>query len=582
MLIVVLLLLQSEVSPRDAAIESERAYAALRDSRYDEAAAGFRRVLELQPGNAHLRKDLAYTLLKRGDRDGAREQFEAALHSDPADERTALEYGFVCYETRRPQAARRTFLRLKSSQDKEIRKVAEQAFENVDRPLREGIERWSEAVQRAPRQWSAHEELAQLAETRDLLDLAAEHYEHAWRLRPAQSSLLLDLARVWTELGDAKRARQTLVAAWRSGNPRVAETARELLDGEIPRDSDLALAVTTEAGGETTASPALPAREMGERSLASSYLNDAHRYFEQAHKDDPADANVIYKLGVTSNLLGRDREALNWFDQARRSTDADVRDKARSAYESLRPSFSRFSLNAWTIPFYSSRWNDVFFYGQMRGEWTRPGRALIPYVSLRFVGDSQGRAEGRGPATPLFLSENSVIAGAGLHWRLSPRLYLWGEAGESVSYLGHRQDSALMRPDYRGGVSYLHGWGRLLGSSEGGLFAETNLDGVYASRFNHDMLLYIQSRSGRTFSRSLSGWQAQAYFAWNVTLDLKGEYWGNVVEFGPGARFTSPALPKGMSFRVEMLRGAHLVNDSNPGGPRYWDLRTGMWYAFSR
>jgi len=35
-----------------------------------------------------------------------------------------------------------------------------------------------------PGNFSAHEELARLAEQRDELELAAEHFEAAWRLRP--------------------------------------------------------------------------------------------------------------------------------------------------------------------------------------------------------------------------------------------------------------------------------------------------------------------------------------------------------------------------------------------------------------
>ncbi len=575
--LVILLLLRGEVP---AVRPAEQAYAELRMGHYDAAVAGFRESLSIDGAQAHLRKDLAYTLLKRGDREEARDEFERALELDPKDERAALEYAFLCYETRRVQAARRTFLRLRASNDEEVRRTAARAFESVDAPLREGLERWSEAIRLAPRQWSAHEELARLAEAADRLDLAAEHFEHAWRLRPSQDSLLIDLARVWQALGERGKARQALARAWRDGPPRVAETAREMLRGGVPAETEIALARPQPPPGDVLSAPPLPPREMGERSLAGSYLHDAYRYFREAYDENPADAEVALKLGQTANLLRRDREALKWFAVARRSAEPSIARSADAAYESLAPSFETVSFNAWSIPFYSSRWGGAFLYGQAKAEWKPARMPLTPYLSLRFIGDTAGRQEGR-PMGVLFLSENSIIAAAGLRARINGNAFAWAEAGQAVSYRGRRPDAALSMPDYRGGISVLKGWGRLLGSENGGRFTETNVDGVYASRFNDDMLLYVQNRTGYTFARGRGGWQAQVHLAWNITADRRGEYWGNYVEAGPGVRLVFPGLPRGMTWRAELLRGAHLVNTSNPWGPNYWDFRTGMWYAFT-
>jgi tetratricopeptide (TPR) repeat protein len=579
----ILLLLRGDVPAGRlaAAAYAEQAYAELRLGHYDAAVAGFRESLAVDGGQAHLRKDLAYTLLKRGDREEAREEFERALELDPKDERAALEYGFLCYETRRVQAARRTFLRLRESGNEEVRRTAAEAFERVDGPLREGLERWSEAIRLAPRQWSAHEELARLAEAADRLELAAEHYEHAWRLRPSQDSLLLDLARVWQGLGEEERARQALARAWRDGPPRVAETAREMLAGGVPAETEVALArPEPEEAEEVYAAPPLGAREMGERSLAGSYLNDAYRYFREAHDDNPADGEVALKLGITSNLLRRDREALKWFALARRSAEPSIARSAEAAYEALAPSYQKVSFSAWSIPYYSSRWGGAFLYGQAKAEWKAGRLPVTPYLSVRFVGDTAGRLEGR-PMGALFLSENSVIPAVGLRRRINGNAFAWAEAGQAVSYRGRRADAALSIADYRGGVSLLKGWGRLLGAERGGRFMETNVDGVYASRFGDDLLLYVQNRTGYTFGRGRGGWQVQAHVAWNITADRRGEYWGNIVEAGPGVRLVLPGLPRGMSWRAEVLRGAHLVNTANPWGPNYWDFRTGIWYAFA-
>src|SRR6202043_2414468 len=81
---------------------------------------------------------------------------------------------------------------------------------------------------------SGHQELARLAEQRDELPLAAEHYEHAWRLRPDHRELLLDLGRVWKQLDRAEDAGAALLAASRGAEARIAEQARELLPVRYP------------------------------------------------------------------------------------------------------------------------------------------------------------------------------------------------------------------------------------------------------------------------------------------------------------------------------------------------------------
>jgi len=50
----------------------------------------------------------------------------------------------------------------------------ERAFRNIDAPLAAGIERWKKAIEMGADNFSAHFELATLAEQRDELALAAE------------------------------------------------------------------------------------------------------------------------------------------------------------------------------------------------------------------------------------------------------------------------------------------------------------------------------------------------------------------------------------------------------------------------
>ena len=174
----------AQVSPDS---QFNRAYQALAAKDYDTAISAFRKGLSLQPANAKAHKDLAYTLLKTGDNAEARDEFAQALKLDEHDDTAALEFAFLAYETKKPIEARRTFDRLRQSANAATRKTAAQAFTNIDQPLADSIARWQQALSRVPdpnalSTFSAHWELAQTAELRDDLPLAAEQFAICRRL----------------------------------------------------------------------------------------------------------------------------------------------------------------------------------------------------------------------------------------------------------------------------------------------------------------------------------------------------------------------------------------------------------------
>lgn len=643
----------------------QKAYDALRARKYDVAIAAFQDALAAAPQRPAIRKDLAYTLLKVGETEAARDQFAEAMRLDPADEHVALEYAFLCYETKQEAVARRVFDRIRKTGNA----TAEQAFQNIDRPLAEGIERWRKALEMSPDNFSAHEELARLAEQRDELGLAAEHYEAAFRIKPAERRLLLDLGRIWKAQGRAEPAMSALLAASRGAQPRVAEKARELLPGRYPyvyefdnaikldpnnvelrrelaylrlemgdrgeaeaqfrtihqlapddllssaqlgflmlNRGDVAAArplleqvlkggneeladrvrtalkmpQTLRQRSETKRRASDEAKDMADKSLKAGYVKDALKYLTIAQEMDPLDFSVMLKLAWTYNLLHDDKDAIRWFDLASKSPDPNTASDAKTAYKNLRPAFQRFRFMAWMFPFYSSRWQDAFGYAQAKEEMKLGSLPLRAYISTRIIGDVRRNI---GPSSaipyPQYLSESSVIFGAGVATAPWRGITAWMEAGESMKYLASRKDLAAAIPDYRGGVSYAKGKGHLMGGHRG-WFAETNDDGVYVSRFQDDMLLYSQNRCGYTFAATESGAQAQAYWNANVTADRLRQYWANYVETGPGLRFRPPSAPKALTVSVNAMRGAYLVNAGNPRRPNFFDIRIGVWYAFTR
>lgn len=651
--------------PDPAYAPLEKAYDALRAKDYDRAIASFREAVKIAPDRPGMHKDLAYTLLKIGENEAARDQFAEAMRLDPRDDHVALEYAFLCYETKQQAVARRIFDRVRKTGNA----TAAQAFENIDRPLREGIARWTKALELSPNNFSAHEELARLAEQRDEWPLAVEHYRKAWALRPDRRALLVDLGRVYTLMSRPDEANAVLLAASRSAEPRVAEEARELLPKRYPYvyEFQRALAVDpsnvelrrelaylhmemknrAEAekefravvesapddlqsvaqlgllrwtrGDEEGALPLLQrvlaggdrdlaervraamktpqnlqrhaeeskagsdqAKLLGEKSLEKGYLQDALKYFRVAHENDPDDHGVMLKLGWTYNLLKDDREAVRWFNLARASPDPATAAEASRAYHNLLPGIELFRTTVWVFPLYSSRWDDVFAYAQAKTELNLKHSWLRPYLSVRLVGDSRGEAY-LANYGPQYLSERSIILALGVATRPVYGAFGWFEAGESLRLNPTTADPGRLLPDYRGGVSYVKGLGHLLAGGSHGLFAETNDDGIYVSRFNKDTLLYSQNRAGITMrsSESFGGLHAQFYWNANATADMQGQYWANYVETGPGVKFKFESSRVPLLFSVNLLRGAYLINQGNPRGPNFNDLRIGVWYAFT-
>jgi tetratricopeptide (TPR) repeat protein len=123
-----------------------KAYSALQARKYDEAIRYFEAASALSPARASIHKDLGYTLLKIGETELARDRFADAMRLEPGDSHVALEYAFLCYETKQQAAARRVFDRLR----RQGNSVAEQAFRNIDEALAAGIARWARAVELTP------------------------------------------------------------------------------------------------------------------------------------------------------------------------------------------------------------------------------------------------------------------------------------------------------------------------------------------------------------------------------------------------------------------------------------------------
>lgn len=315
-----LLWAQTSAPPPDPAYATlARAYEALRTHDYDTAIGNFVKGIEAAPKRSSIRKDLAYTYLKIGENILARDQFHEAMMLDPADTQVAMEYAFLCYETKEQAQARRIFDRIRKSGNA----TAEKAFQNIDAPLAAGIARWKSAIEMGADNFSAHFELATLAEQRDELALAAEHYEKAWRLLPDRRSVLVDLGRVLKAAGKEAKANAALLAASRGGETRAAEMARELLPERYPYVSEFRSALEFDPKNVALR------RELGFLLLQMGRPEEAEREFRVLADPAPGDLLAVAQLGFLLYSRGERAAATPLFQRVLNSNDEDLGNRVR-------------------------------------------------------------------------------------------------------------------------------------------------------------------------------------------------------------------------------------------------------------
>ena len=212
-----------------------------------------------------------------------------------------------------------------------------------------------------------------------------------------------------------------LERALKSDDDAVTDRVREAL--RMPK----ALKKRPEAPRSQTSNEA---KTLAEKSLEAGYLKDAVKYLRIAHENDPVDFHVMLKLGWAYNMLKDDQEAIEWFRLARRSSDPVVAQDADRAYRNLRSGLARVHTSTWVLPFYSSRWKDVFTYAQVKTEYKLSNLPVRLYLSTRFSGDTRGSIHDPSISiNPQGLSESAAIPGIGASFQPWRGTTFWGKPG---------------------------------------------------------------------------------------------------------------------------------------------------------
>ncbi len=543
----------------EAKQKAEEAYARV-DGELRRAIERWSAAVEQDPANRAARLELARNLEKRREPARAAEQYLAAWRLPPRREETLLDLARARHDAGDAEGAAGAWLLAARSP---VTRLAERAREKL--PRREPFaNEYRRALELDPAHSALRRDLAFLLLATQRADEAVAEFEAIVRQDPKDMLAAAQLGFLYLERQQAERAVPLLEKVARGPDAELARRARETL----------ATRKTSERR-----EGAHPYKVLAEKSLALSYLDDARRYYQAAYEIDPEDLEVAFQLGVVHNILRDDREALRWFGRAMRSPDAPLAARARRGHSNLAPQFKRFQTTLWTYPVFSSRWHDAFQYAQLKTELKLKRWPVRPYLSLRLIADWKRREEG---PLPYLLSENSLIAGVGARTGIWHGLMLWGEAGQSISYLRERPPGTPRAgPDYRGGLMWFRGLGTSLARDRPGSFAEFNADVVYLSRYSRNVIAYWQMRPGWRLPGG-ARWRSQLFWNVNLTADRRREYYANFAEIGPGYRFRLPQFSRPVDVTVSALRGVYLINAFNPRPPHYYDLRVALWYSLAR
>ena len=526
------------------------------ESELSQSIARWNEAVEMDPGNLSAQLELAALYDKRGDSEKAAGHYLAAWDI-PSD----IPHDEILPRLARARAASgdqegATGAWLLASRSQETR-IAEAARPHLPERYPYASE-FRQALEINPRHFGLRQDLAYLQLEVGNDEEARKEFEILVEQNPKDLLAAAQLAFLYLERNQASEAAGLL------------ERARRSPDEDLAGRAEQALRQTREAQAQ-------PHRDRGVQSLEKHYLEDARRSFLRAYEIDPNDFDAALKIGILSNLMHDDRDAMRWFRTASASPDPEIAAQGRQFHANLAPQFRRFTTTLWTFPFFSTRYHDVFQYSQLKTEIRVADLPIRPYFSLRFVGDLKQHIAD----APQFLSESSLIAAAGLRVAGPRGLTLWAEAGEALSYLGNRPPGVPRAgPDYRGGLNWFLSKGASLGGSRSGTFGEMSFDGVYVSRFDNDWITYSQFRTGYRLpgQRML---RSQLYWNLNLTADRNRTYWANYVEFGPGLRVRIAGRSRPLDLSVNFLRGVHLINEGNPRRPNYYDLRIGLWYSLA-
>jgi len=340
----------------------------------------------------------------------------------------------------------------------------------------------------------------------------------------------------------------------------------------VARDAPLAFSEqATKALAEMRSRRLRDRKEYGYQLLAQNRKSEAIKVFEAVHNDDPSDAAVTLQIAYLYAAAGRTSKAKLLFAAASKDADTKFAGQANAGLEQLDLDSKFWFASFYAAPFYQSRFsNEINPANAKIG--LNISRYFQPYVGLRFTRDVRSEVG----TLPQIYSDNSAVFSVGVQsilWHTGAVLY--AEAGTAVHLIGEKP---LAAPDYRVGIDWFRSWGAALvhAGDAGHSLSPTGsayADGGFYSRYDHNFIGNVQLREGINLPTS-GVLPMQLLAATNLVRDLNGNFYNNVIEFGPVLRISPLRRVPSLSMETQYLRGFYTAHDpTNPYGTRYGDFR---------
>ncbi len=533
------------------------AYREMNEGHAEQALPLLLKHLDSHPDDSRVATDAAVILSGQGKHQAAAGVLERAAEANPGNEGLSYRIASELVFQGKGADARKRFLQLSQSWNKDLAAMAGASLEALDR---------AEALEKAARGGEISPQARRLQEEYRARAARMERQQAVYVLiRGGKDEEAVESVQALERAGEANQALM-LEQAYALGRLGRYEEAREILR-KIPDSED--------RGGS-----------------ARLFL-----------------AGLLLKQG-------RSVEAFQILRELRRTAgDSEVRRLANAEIAGLAPAMN-LDRHAWgeleLYGTYLSRYDIGVANGRLREGVFVPGaRWIEPFIQADFCLDS-GSKVGEGISTIYNENLAGFHAGARIRPFASQSFVLYVLGGIQKDLLGTERQKARWFAELIAGVNGYWAWGpgKLWADLEpaaespqggGGLdgavlgpsswtmnswtpvrmrfdwFIEAGGDAAYYTRLP-DFIVYLQSRQGVRLVQFGKAAALDAYALENLTFDSKGNYYDNFVEIGPGVRLvTAPVKATTLSTNLEYLGGAYLGRNANntrgSTGATYSDFR---------
>lgn len=381
----------------------------------------------------------------------------------------------------------------------------------------------------------------------------------------APSDSLLNVGYAALQAGDSLRA----VGAFQQAAQAAPTQPRPRLElGYLLASLDRASEAVDELERAAALDPAsAPHKDLGYLYIDLGRDREAAGHFERVAASD---ATAALQLAYIYERLGETSKARRQFQYAASLPDDEVSAQAQAELEArdTRSQAGTVLAEFYVAPLYQSRFSYV-----VASSVARVGYVLDRASGLQAYGIARATLDSRstGGLQPQIFADNAAIVGVGLRaqplGRRGPTAY--GELGAAVSLVDNEATGDGL--NVRLGVYDFRQWG---GDRVLGFVGEVYYDASYYSRYGN-AIGYVQARPGVRLAQGGAG-AVDAYAALAAVVDTEGLSFNNVVEGGPGLRWTLGRT--GLQVRAEYVRGRQFEIGGSPA-LTYGDARLLVTYS---